>query len=768
MTFSIAADFIKHIWEVGFFLTVLGGPIPLCCSIVAANLSERKTCSLTHNLLILLTSWCIIQVIIALGLGVIQQLHLGTLIGLELIIFAIGCLKYLPFKRSNWQFSIRHLFALNTPLNKQELLVVGALSFMGVILLERLATIPVTDYDSLWFHLPAMARWYQTHSFTLLDPAGEWIFKHPDAKLYPYNWEALGTLFLIPFGEDFLVGFVALFAWIMLGLSVQATARLFGAARFPSMAASSLVLSIPHLINQVNTLHVDMPLAAFFTVALYLVFSYDRTRSVTELSLLLAAMGMLLGLKITGLIYVCFIVAVVIILEIGRYLTRYKYNKSGVNFSRLFNFRVAIGVACLLFLGGFWYARNFVEIQNSMADMSAVKIASTKISALPGNLNLSKLQQSTLTSQFNPSNLSHWKTFGLQAIARLQVPFFAILGQVLFLPIACINRQNIISRKRLFCLLALLIGVGFLYWNTPYSSGTGGERAGQLSSLLGYNFRYGFSFLSVLGITAAVSATLIGTRTEAIAFVVLISSILGIISSTIFDLIRTNFFLGKSEFWGSAILDTFKNSPRLASELAVNLLKNDLAALGVYAALYIIFLGLLWRAFFCQNPDTNVFSKIAALFYPSYRKAAIALILLLIIAASFGALEKRNLNRERIYQGLYEYIELNLAPREKIGYLCSERSYLFYGRNLNQQVLHVPLKSERLSEWLDELRQKNVEIVAVGPLKLGWLNKKNWWQLTMDVPWLENSNSPFVRVFGQDAEKEPVFYRLKSSQSAKN
>ena len=58
-------------------------------------------------------------------------------------------------------------------LSKWELLVVGSTTTAGLIVTGRTLLRPIIDWDSLWYHLPNMAIWYQTGSFDMMSPTGD-------------------------------------------------------------------------------------------------------------------------------------------------------------------------------------------------------------------------------------------------------------------------------------------------------------------------------------------------------------------------------------------------------------------------------------------------------------------------------------------------------------------------------------------------------------------------------------------------------------------
>jgi hypothetical protein len=757
----------QHLWELILFLIIVFGPIPLSLSLAFENQNENKNYSFPHFLLVLLTGWSIAQVCIGLILGSAEQLNISAVIIVEILICAIGLIVIYAKNHTAFTFSQWPIPQIKQPLGQSEYLIIGAAAFAGFVLWETIATKPTTNYDSLWFHLPAIARWYQTHSFTLLDAAGNWIFEHEQARVYPYNWHVLSALCLLPFGEDFITAFPMLIAWVLEGIAVYLLSVKFGATRIHGMAAASLVLTVPMVINQVNTIHPDLPLAAIFTVGLYLGLSYHSSRSQSELSLFFAVVGMLFGIKITGIVYAASLLGGLAILEIKRFVLNKNSTPANFRIRHFIKPVLLCGIACCLFLGGFWYARNLLHINYPVVDTSDIKVplppvplpspvpAPTPILPAPPASPPFKAWQSTLAAQFNPSNISHWQTVGLQIIIRLQLPFMAIVLQVLAAPLALIEGKTRIINQNNIILIVLLASTGILYLITPYTSGTTGEWSGQLSPLLGFNLRYGFPFLSLLAIAAAATATKLKTRNQVVVAVVLVSSILGIISSTIFDLIKNASFTGNSIVWGSWLIDRFKSNFGEAINMASEILAPSFRYLAIYSLVYLGLLLLGW-IIFKHHPSLRWLKNILIGLKKSSYIMIICICIALMVSATWVAREKRDMARTELYRGIYEYIDKNTVPDERIGFFLSPRSYLFYGRNLDRQVLYVPFRGEQLSAWIDKLRQNKIRTVGLGPLTPTDAATKKALSL------LTSAEGPLQPVFGKNFNTEPVLYRLKN------
>ncbi|MEG4572706.1 hypothetical protein QUA56_08390 [Microcoleus sp. N3A4] len=755
----------QHLWELILFLIIVVGPIPLSLSLAFENQNENNNYSFPHFLLVLLTGWSIAQVCIGLILGSADRLNIAAVIIAEILICAIGLIPIYAKNHKTFTFSQWQIPKLKQPLGQSEFLIIVATAVAGFLLLETLATQPTTNYDSLWFHLPAIARWYQTHSFTLLDAAGNWIFEQEQAKVYPYNWHVLSVLCLIPFKEDFLAAFPLLIAWVLEGIAVYLLSVKFGATRIHAMAASSLVLTVPMVLNQVNTIHPDLPLAAIFTVGLYLGLSYHSSRSPSELSLFLAAAGMLAGIKITGIVYAASLLGGLAILEIQRFTLNQNATPANFRIRRFIKPVLLCGIACCLLLGGFWYARNLLHVNYPVGDAGEIKVPLQPVplpSPVPGpappvkqpSASPSfKIWQSTLAAQFNPSNISHWQTLGLQIIIRLQLPFLAISLQVLAAPLALIEGKTKIINQNNIILMILLASTGILYLITPYTSGTAGESIGQISPYLGFNLRYGFPFLSVLAIAAAATATLLKTQNLVVRRVVLVSGLFGITSNTFFDYIKNASFTGDSIVWGSLLIDSFKSEP----VEAINSIGKILAPSWQYilrdSIFYIVSVTLaaiLWK----RNPGLGWLNHLFNTRKKTIYTVIIGVCIGLILIGHWR--ENRDVARTELYRGIYEYIDKNTVAGERIGFFLSSRSYLFYGRNLDRQVLYVPFKADRLSAWIDKLRQNKIRTVGFGPLtETDAATRKA-------LSWLTSAPGPLQPVFGKDFNTESVLYRLKN------
>ncbi|MBF2080508.1 MAG: hypothetical protein IGR76_18810, partial [Synechococcales cyanobacterium T60_A2020_003] len=124
-----------------------------------------------------------------------DMLPLTFIIIFNLLIFLSGLLLLRRFGKNAHVYTKKT--GLNVAFRKTELLLSNAGILVALFLIWELSTKAVIDFDSLWFHLPAIAHWYQSASLTLLDSTGRLIFEHPDAAGYPYNWHLLSLPFVL-------------------------------------------------------------------------------------------------------------------------------------------------------------------------------------------------------------------------------------------------------------------------------------------------------------------------------------------------------------------------------------------------------------------------------------------------------------------------------------------------------------------------------------------------------------------------------------------
>lgn len=757
----------QNFWSLPLLLIILIGPIPLCLAIFQVNQRERVSLSWGHSCLLLLTTWSIIQVVICLILGNLGIFTIPGTLFLEIIISLLGIwiLQQQNSPQPFWQIPFPSFPKLNSP----ELLLLSSISIIGIILLGFITTRPIIDYDSLWFHLPSIARWLQTGELTFADPLGYPIFDHPTAFAYPYNWHLLSTLLILPFHEDTLVAIPIYLAWVLMRFAIYCLSVKVGATRFYSLAASSMVLTIPFILSEVNTLHSDLPLATWFIVSLYWLISYYYSRSLTELAISLPCLGLLASIKITGLIYIGYLLGDLILLEVRKKLVKTSSVNSILQFNIYQNKQILSGLILFIVIGGFWYFKDIYPadliapsslevIRDFEAEFNGLSVSSEPLGFHPIFDKFFSYHRSTLTHQFTLTDLTHWQQLGIQLMARLQLPFIGLQIVTLLLPFGLLKAQNKIKRIVIIYICVAVFITAFIYWNTPYTSGHAGFSMGKLHPLLGYNIRYGFPYLTVLGVAAAVSGTVLSIPVNLTVLLVLMTHLFGILSSTIFYNLKESGFSQGKIIWGARLIQNLLESPATFKQSLHQILPIFQTQIFIYVPVYLIVLFIVWRGSHLPDLKARLRETIQRLKLSKQQLVAGILIISLSvpILGITGLQQQRDYYRHRTYRGIYDYIETQTKPGDKIAYFSDRRHYLFYGKYLDRQALHIPLNSWEIDQWLDRLREHQVSLVAGGPLKGSEQHlEKIFLNLTTGEP------QKLIPVFGEDIKNELILYRLK-------
>jgi len=437
--------------------------------------------------LMVLVAWCIVQVCIALGLGTLGQLHLRAVLLAEMAASTIILAS--PAARRRLGALVASPLSLAWP----DRLVSLALGIVGLTLLVQLAVRPITDYDSLAYHLPRMAQWYQARALPVPElELGVGRFGRQVSR-YPFGWELLCTLFLLPFGEDFLVALPNLLAWLMLGVAIYLVAMEFGARRLLALTGAFLVLATPVARRSVNTMHVDLSLAAFFMAGLYFAFSHRAGGSLLDAALCIGAVGMLIGTKTSGPAYGAVLMATLFAPGRRRALARPIPAMSAVGFAAL-----------SILAGASWYARNLIEVGNPLG---YVRVALGNRTILPGFVEPAWLDGTTVGHLFDPTRARHWKILGGAVREQLGLPFVLIV----LLALGLLRPQPWVRiaahRGRVVGLLAVALATGLLYCTTPFSGAPWPPPRGELGPWSGQAIRYALPFLGVLGVLGALGGT---------------------------------------------------------------------------------------------------------------------------------------------------------------------------------------------------------------------------------------------------------------------
>jgi len=202
------------------------------------------------------------------------------------------------------------------------------------------------------------------------------------------------------------------------------------------------------------------------------------------------------------------------------------------------------------------------------------------------------------------------------------------------------------------------------------------------------------------------------------------------------------------------LIDNFKSHPLKAIQTIGQILAPYWPDILIPSIFYIVPISLLGWILLKINPGLGWLNNL----FSTRRKVSYIVIVCvcigLIVIGNWR--EQRDVARTKLYRGIYEYIDTNTVPDERIGFFLSSRSYLFYGKNLNRQVLYVPFRADRLSAWIDNLRYNRVRIVGFGPMNSTDANTRK------ALSKLTSAEGPLEPVFGKDFKTKSVLYRLKN------
>ncbi|HKI82947.1 MAG TPA: hypothetical protein VKA63_01320, partial [Candidatus Krumholzibacteria bacterium] len=133
-------------------------------------------------------------------------------------------------------------------------------------------------------------------------------------------------------------------------------------------------------------------------------------------------------------------------------------------------------------------------------------------------------------------------------------------------------------------------------------------------------------------------------------------------------------------------------------------------------------------------------SRTSAVIKPAFLVASV----LLLTLWSHGAREFRELHRKKSYD--LPYLHALQAPADEvIGVAMTQLRYPFYGRDLMHKVKDISCRACTREDWLNELREKKIDVVAVGQTPVqNLLEVKE----TDPRPWLNAEGAPFTALEG--------------------
>lgn len=229
--------------------------------------------------------------------------------------------------------------------------------------------LPPSAWDEIWYHLTPMAVWYQQGAIRQLPEAVVWqgydpasvnpdqlalTFSHAYtwSNVYPLNAE-LSALWTMVLTHSDLISEAAQLPYVLLGaLATIGLGRLIGLGRQGALTAALLFLLTPTVLIHLRTAYVDAAFGSMVAVTLYLLLSWQRQRSRSYALLFGLAVGLMAGIKSTGLAFA----AILLVAALGYGL--WQMRQGGMTGSEL-SYQVLVAGLAAFSVGGFWYLRTW-------------------------------------------------------------------------------------------------------------------------------------------------------------------------------------------------------------------------------------------------------------------------------------------------------------------------------------------------------------------------------------------------------------------------
>ena len=221
--------------------------------------------------------------------------------------------------------------------------------------------LPPFAYDSLTYHLTAVAQWVQEGSIAPND------YSLCCAR-YPHNGEVVAAWPALFLGRDALVDLPQVGFALLGALATGSLARSAGVAAGGALAAGALFALTPVVLAQANVAYVDVATVAMLLSSLALLarfleapaFSFQAARAGPQprWALLVPgglAAGLALGTKQIG-IPMAGVLVVLVFAHLVRAALRGRVRWAPAAGGAL------LFLACILVTGGYWYVRNVVEV----------------------------------------------------------------------------------------------------------------------------------------------------------------------------------------------------------------------------------------------------------------------------------------------------------------------------------------------------------------------------------------------------------------------
>lgn len=218
---------------------------------------------------------------------------------------------------------------------------------------------PVTNSDSLAYHMPRVLFWYQNHSvgfFPTVDPRQ--LFASPLTSYFVLNFKAL------LFGSDRIAALPQWLAYLFSAITAALIAERLGASRVGQQAAAVVVVTVPMLALQASTPQSDLMCALWCLVGILAVLGPADTESRPQTPGVWAlwagvAAGLAVQAKPT---------AYLVMVPFALWFAVTAVRRRGVRQGAVL---VATALLCLLAVNSAWFARNALMLNGDVLALHA-------------------------------------------------------------------------------------------------------------------------------------------------------------------------------------------------------------------------------------------------------------------------------------------------------------------------------------------------------------------------------------------------------------
>jgi len=223
-------------------------------------------------------------------------------------------------------------------------------------------SLPPFVWDSMTYHLTNVAQWTQDGRIA--------VFDVPVVRTYsPANFEVFTTWFTVFLHHDVVVEAAGLPAYLLAGLSVYAIARALELSKWASILGAIAYLSTPALLLAVTGTKNDPMMAAFYLMAVAIILdllSGQKTAASPGYAPRLLGLIIVLLFAVGTKPYIMHLSAGLLVIGVGFFIQdrrarRWKWKAVREYLSNSIYTRIVVAIFLVsgLFLGSYWYVRNW-------------------------------------------------------------------------------------------------------------------------------------------------------------------------------------------------------------------------------------------------------------------------------------------------------------------------------------------------------------------------------------------------------------------------